>query len=434
VVIVGLETRRVAAHRAEHLRFERLYAASGRTTGLQGFGAALARSAAEARTLVTGAVAVCCAPDRAGTWHGMLVDDKGTRAASAEIVAAVVDLVAEHGAAELAVADLPAVTRAKLPSAATLVVAGTAEGAGSPIALAVLREIGADKHGVARAEVLSAFIGHAALTATNALLYEDVEEALRHQVDLNREKDDFLAAVSHELRTPLASMLGSVSTLGRLHDRMKPEDRERFFSMATRQGKRLQRLIEELLLTASVEQREERCLPEEVDLAELLAELADDLAELAENRIEIRAVEGGRRVHTDPYKLRQVLINLIENAAKYAPTGPIEVTARPSSKAPGKVAVTVVDHGPGIAPDDRERVFERFVQLDQSSTRSRGGTGLGLYLCRRLSDLLGSGLELTETPGGGSTFTLLLPSLTPAVDPPRRQERAGPRVDVVNAG
>jgi signal transduction histidine kinase len=108
-----------------------------------------------------------------------------------------------------------------------------------------------------------------------------------------------------------------------------------------------------------------------------------------------------------------VLINLTENAAKYAPSGPIEVIAVPSSRARGQVALTVVDHGPGIAEADRPRVFERFVQLDQSATRSRGGTGLGLYLCKRLADLLGTPLELSETVGGGCTFGLVLASVGP---------------------
>ena len=411
VVIVGLETRRVASHRAEHLRFERLYAASGRTTGLQEFGPALARSAAEARTLVTGASAICCAPDRSGSWQGMLADDRGVRSASPAAIAAARKLVAEHGIAEVSAAALPGAARAVLPSGATVVLAGGDE---AGIVLAVFREIGADEQGEARAEVLSAFIGHAALTATNAQLYEEVEEALRHQVDLNRQKDDFLAAVSHELRTPLASMLGSVSTLARLHHRMGEDDRERFFGMATRQGKRLQRLIEELLLTAAVEQREEQCRPDDVDLAEMLAELRDDLAEVSEGRIVVGCDENAGWVRTDADKLRQVLINLTENAAKYAPTGSIEVVARPSSLARGLVSLSVVDHGPGIAAADRDRVFERFVQLDQSATRSRGGTGLGLYLCKRLADLLGTPLDLSETPGGGCTFSLVFPSVTPA--------------------
>jgi signal transduction histidine kinase len=411
IVTVALETRRLAAHRAEHLRFERLYAASSRTAGLQEFDAALAVSAAEARSLVTGAAAVCCAPDRDGTWRGMLVDDRGSRVASVELVAAVVDLVDEGSGvpAELPVTAIADAARADLPSASTVVVAGPGRAGESPVALAVVRDIRGDDQAEARSEVLGAFAGHAALIATNARLYGEVEEALRHQVDLNRQKDDFLAAVSHELRTPLAAVLGSVATLRRLDQRLDAENRERFFDMAARQGKRLQRLIEELLMIAAVDQREAACLQEPVDLVAMTSELADDLQELAGDRIVVAVAPGAERVQTDGTKLRQVLVNLVENAAKYAPDGRIKVLAWPHTPGAGDIAVTVVDHGPGVPADQRERVFERFVQLDQSSTRTQGGTGLGLYLCRRLTELLGAELTLAETPGGGCTFTLVLP-------------------------
>ena len=88
-------------------------------------------------------------------------------------------------------------------------------------------------------------------------------------------------------------------------------------------------------------------------------------------------------------------------------TGEIEVAGR--SGPGGTLILSVTDHGPGIAPEDRDRVFERFVQLDGSSTRTQGGTGLGLYLCRGLAELLEAELVLAETPGGGATFTLTLP-------------------------
>jgi signal transduction histidine kinase len=407
VATVALETRRVAAHRAEHLRFERLYAASARTAGLQGFDAALAVSAAEARSLVTGSAAVCCAPDRKGAWRGMVVDDHGEHAAGDELVAAVVELVTGSGVAELALGAIAAEQRLVLPPASTVVLAGTVDDSEAPVALAVFREIRADDQGEARSEVLGAFMGHAALTTTNARLYEEVEEALRHQVDLNRQKDDFLAAVSHELRTPLAAVLGSVATLRRLNDRLPEETKEHFYDMAARQGKRLQRLIEELLMIAAVDYQAEGCVNVAVDLAPMLAELADELTDIAEGRIVVAIAPGAETVSSDEVKLRQVLVNLVENAAKYAPEGRIKVLAWPARDRDG-VAITVVDHGPGIPEADRERVFERFVQLDQSSTRQHGGTGLGLYLCKRLTEVIGAELELTETPGGGCTFTVHL--------------------------
>jgi signal transduction histidine kinase len=408
VLAVALETRRVAAHRAERLRFERLYAASGRTAGLQAFTAALAVSAAEARNLVTGVSAVCCAPDRNGVWHGMLVDDRGSRPAKERVVAAVVDLIESHGAAEVMTGAVAPELRAVLPTFSGVVVAGSADAdAGTPVALAVFRDIRGDDQREARSAVLAAFVGHAALTATNARLYEEVEDALRRQVDLNRQKDDFLAAVSHELRTPLASVLGSLATLRRLEDRMTAETKDGLYDMASQEGKRLQRLIEELLLIAALDGSEELAVKETVDLGHMLTELADELGELAGDRLVVAVAPGAETVLADTVKLRQILVNLVENAAKYAPEGRIKLLAWPPATT-GRVAVTVIDHGPGIPADQRERVFERFVQLDQTSTRTRGGTGLGLYLCRRLAQILDTTLTLTETPGGGCTFSLEL--------------------------
>jgi signal transduction histidine kinase len=407
VVTAALETRRVAAHRTEHLRFERLYAASARTTGLREFIPALALAAAEARSLVTGAAGLCCAPDQSGAWHGMVVDDRGSHPAPPAIVTALVDLLESTGASEIPVGSLPEALQQTFPAATTVMVAGSDQ-----IALAVFREISSDEQAKSRTEVLAAFVGHAALVVTNGLLYEEVAAALERQVDLGRRKDDFVSAVSHELRTPLASMLASVSTLRRLDTRIDTEAKGRFFEMAMRQGKRLERLIEELLLVGAVEHREERCAVAEVDLAGLFAELGTEVADLAGSRLQFALLPAAARIATDEHKLLQILLNLVENAAKYTSNGPIEVTARRAMRPVAgqeHFVFKVIDHGPGIPEADKDRVFERFVQLDQSSTRTQGGTGLGLYLCRQLADLLGATLTLTETTGGGCTFTLVLP-------------------------
>ena len=114
-------------------------------------------------------------------------------------------------------------------------------------------------------------------------------------------------------------------------------------------------------------------------------------------------------VVSDASKLERILLNLVENAAKYAPDERIELHA---ARVGAEVGLSVVDHGPGIPEADRERVFERFIQLDQSSTRRQGGTGLGLHLCRQLADLVDGRTTLDETPGGGCTFTLWIPGDT----------------------
>jgi two-component system OmpR family sensor kinase len=110
--------------------------------------------------------------------------------------------------------------------------------------------------------------------------------------------------------------------------------------------------------------------------------------------------------------LRQILSNLIENAAKYGAGSAIEVGVAESES--GGARITVIDHGPGVPLEDHDRVFERFVQLDSSATRSAGGTGLGLYVCRKLADAQHATIALTDTPGGGCTFTLELPVATSA--------------------
>jgi signal transduction histidine kinase len=406
IVIAALETRRAAGHRAEHLRFERLYEASGRTTGLESREQALARSASEARNLVTGVAALCCVADRDGNWTGMLIDDDGARQAEPETVATVVALTAEHAPGEVAVALIGPSERLTLPSCATVVVAGDA-GGNAPIALAVFRELAPDDQGDARAEVLAAFVGHATLTAANATLYEDVQDALAHQVDLNRQKDEFAAAVSHELRTPLAAMLTSIATLRRLEGRLDQQATGRVLEMADRQGKRLHRLIDDLLMLAAIEQSSALMQAEPTDVATIVSEVTEEVGRLAPNTMTTDISTDVGIVASSAARLRQVLTNLIENAVKYGGGSRIEVTGR---REDGIVVLSVIDHGRGVAEKDTSRVFERFVQLDQSATRIHGGTGLGLHLCRKIAELLDGTLALTATPGGGASFTLSFPA------------------------
>ena len=386
---VLLTTRLLAAQRAERLRFERLYAASARTSGLQEPDRVLATLADEARGLVTGAVGLCCVDGL-----GVVVDDQGFRPASSAAIDAAVRLAGD-GPTEKWDADIPAPLTTLLPDARAAV-AASADGA----VLVVLRDVGPDGEDGARREVLAAFAGHAALATANARLYAE-------QVDLNRQKDDFVAVVSHELRTPLTSMVGSVATLRRRGSSIDDERREALLEMAERQGLRLRRLIEDLLLVAATDDRSALCLREPIELPAFLEELAFDLGPQSAGRLKVMIAPGPATLLTDGLKLRQVFVNLVENAIKYAPDGEIDLVAAPAG--PGAIAISVRDHGPGISPEHRSKAFERFVQLDQSSTRRQGGTGLGLYLCRQLATLLGGRLELDDTPGGGCTFTLVLP-------------------------
>jgi signal transduction histidine kinase len=148
-----------------------------------------------------------------------------------------------------------------------------------------------------------------------------------------------------------------------------------------------------------------------VEVAAVLGELRSQVSGLdgADRVVVADAHEVGLLV-TDEDKLQRVLTNLVENALKYAPTGAVEVAA--SRDATG-TTFTVADRGPGIPPVDRDRIFERFVQLDQSSTRRQGGTGLGLHLCRSVVALLGGTLAVDDRAdgGAGAVFSVRLPDV-----------------------
>jgi signal transduction histidine kinase len=405
VIAIACNSRYAVAQRDEHLRFERLYESLARSARLLEFDDALATLAAEARTLGTGTVAYCCAVGLDEVWHGAVADDHGCRRADDAAVAAAVVLAVQRFGREVERDEAPGIACFGADRALAL---SSQHESGRQVVVVVARA-GSGGAARSRVETLEAFTHQAALIVSNAVLHEERAVALAREIDLNRHKSDFVAAVSHELRTPLGVMLGSVHTLERLRGRVSEEQQAQLFDMTLDQGRKLQRLIDELLLVAAAEHSQMPTDREAVDVNELFAAVMQSAAPPAADQIVQHCRIGP--IVTDRSKLERILTNLVENARKYAPGGSVELHAAPID---GRVRFEVVDHGPGIPAEDRERVFERFVQLDQSSTRRQGGTGLGLHLCRQLAEVIDGELELTETPGGGCTFTL---TITPAEMP-----------------
>ena len=414
VVAVMLNSRHAAAQRDEHLRFERLYEASVRTAHIVGLEDALHLLAVEANGLATGLGAICCTTNEAGEWIGVAVGDRGGHRVSLPVIQEILGIATDSDGREVTLDHATPALNRVVPDAASVVVAHSSPEQAAPIAIAVLREGHPDIGAPTRVQTLGAFANHASLTTANARLYAELESALARQIDLNRQKGDFVAAVSHELRTPLAVMLAATHTLRKLADRIPEAKRLELLDASIEQGNRLQRLIDELLLVASAEHEEAEAIECETEIAAFVAEIERETRSTAAGRLRVLVDGPVGRALADPARLRQIVLNLVDNASKYAPDGAIELRAASDGSS---VHLALVDHGPGIPEADRARVFEQFVQLDQSSTRRQGGTGLGLYLCRQLATLLNGTLTLESAPGGGCCFTLTIPAAAPGTTP-----------------
>jgi signal transduction histidine kinase len=254
---------------------------------------------------------------------------------------------------------------------------------------------------------------HASVSLQNARLVARLEESLAHLTEMNRLKDDFVASVSHELRTPLTSIQGYVKTLLREDVSFDGEQQRSFLETIERQGTRLHRLIEDLLVVARIEEQQVAPELDVVNVPELGARVVEELRSRASSwNIELELDASLPTVKTDEGKVHQILSNLVDNALKYSEPGS---TVRVAAAVDGEgVGITVHDQGAGVPLELQDKVFDRFYQVDQSSTRRVGGAGLGLYICRRLAEAVGGRVWLERSNAEGSVFGLWVP-LKPAV-------------------
>ncbi|MGP3934333.1 ATP-binding protein [Nonomuraea sp. KM88] len=226
--------------------------------------------------------------------------------------------------------------------------------------------------------------------------------------ELEEAKDLFLATTSHELRTPITIVRGFASTLDSRWDKLSdPERRSAVHTIAER-SRSLGQLMDHLLLGSRAGADELKVRIEEFDLAERIRAATLGLPVLSDrHRVEVRLPDELPNVLGDALATDIVLGQLLENAFKYSPKGGlIAVEAWPEA---GNVVVVVDDEGVGIAPPDRERIFERFVQVDSGDRRRFGGVGLGLYIVRSLARAQGGDVSAHPRPGGGTRMRLVLP-------------------------
>jgi signal transduction histidine kinase len=231
----------------------------------------------------------------------------------------------------------------------------------------------------------------------------------------NQAKAHFIAMISHELRTPINAVLGYTELLSdEISGPISAVQRDNLGRMRA-SGTHLLGLIEDLLGYARIEAGKEVVRPETIALVDVVEQslvLVRPLAERKGLRIRVEAPTRDVRIHTDPRKLRQILVNMLANAVKYTVTGDVSLVLRVDGRDDEvRVVFEVTDNGPGIAREDHEHIFELFWQKDPSLNPGVGSSGLGLSVARQLARLLGGDVVVGRSViAKGSTFILSLPA------------------------
>ena len=255
----------------------------------------------------------------------------------------------------------------------------------------------------------------------------DLERAANARLqDVMHLQDEFVATVSHELRTPLTSILGFSENLLDHWHHLDDAHKRASIEKVQRAGKRLDQLVRDLLQISRIEARSLRMRPAVQQVMPIIRQTVEDLAlKYAGQAVRIAPELEHALVWADGDRLRQVLTNLLDNAAKYSPAGsPIAVTWM---HCPPCGTIGVHDHGPGIHPEDVPRLFQRFSKLNTIARPGHVGTGLGLYICKQLVEAMGGTIWYTNTTDmhtdGNSAFYIQLP-LTGQGDATTRQRAA----------
>jgi signal transduction histidine kinase len=258
-------------------------------------------------------------------------------------------------------------------------------------------------------ELLQTFAAQSVLAIQNARLFHEIEQKSRELEIASQHKSQFVANMSHELRTPLAAMLGYAELLQEGIYGALPEKSLPILTRIRSNGKHLLGLINTVLDISKIEAGQFKLNLAEYALGSIVETVmvaTESLAATKKLAFRTEVAKGLPYGVGDEQRLTQVLLNLVGNAIKFTDAGEVRIAA---GAANGHFELSVSDTGPGIPPEERERIFEKFRQVDSSNTRAKGGTGLGLAIAREIVEMHGGRIWVESTMGQGSTFRMELP-------------------------
>jgi GAF domain-containing protein len=282
-------------------------------------------------------------------------------------------------------------------------------GAEEPLGTLILRRRQPGEFPQAIISLMQAFADQSAIALENARLFEEIAQKSRELEIASQHKSQFVANMSHELRTPLAAILGYAELIQEGFYGPLPEKSLDALTRIRSNGKHLLGLINTVLDIAKIESGQFNLNLGEYALENVIETVRAATEALAENKKLGLKTDVARSLPIglgDEQRLTQVLLNLVGNAIKFTDVGEVRITAGAEND---QFAITVLDTGPGIPPEEQTRIFEQFHQVDSSNTKAKGGTGLGLAIAKQIVEMHGGRIWVESMVGKGATFQMQLP-------------------------
>lgn len=229
-----------------------------------------------------------------------------------------------------------------------------------------------------------------------------VYRAVRRQINLQQQQQNFMMAVTHELKTPIAVAKLNIETLQKYD--FEPQQKQKFINSALQEMNRLNTLANNILVASQLEDSKQHVTKEKINFSALVQNVVNNAEKNSTEQKWDLHIEQELFINADGLLLQMLVNNLIENASKYSPKN-LTITVG-LKKHNGKILFSVVDEGPGIPQQEKKKIFEKFYRIGNEATRSAPGTGLGLYLCKKIADYHKAQINVSDNLPSGSIFTV----------------------------